>query len=148
VRVLCRHGHYAFYSETEGDIAEFCEHFGITLTREDDYYTFPALKTLDRYSLKGKMFLNLEAEVNYEGRHPWEVMREHGFVYHIGSSRLLPKSSIAVQSNPKLCDGFWIADFSVIQAGAITKTGRRILSYDGFFLDRIMQLRLNEISYE
>lgn len=147
MRVICRHGHFAFYPRTSTDVSRFADYWRITLTRVEDYFTFPALATLPRYSFAGKSYLNLTAVKTYEGRHPWDVMRENGFVYHIASQALFQKNLIAVSVNPVLSQGFWVPPTALVQPGSRDKTGQIILSYSGEYNLHFAELKISEFSY-
>ena len=148
MRVICRHGHIAFYPRKASDVTRFCGYFGVELERVGEYYTFPALAALDRYSIVGNTFGNLPAVKTFEGESPWEIMKENGFVYHIDGEILIPKSLIAIKINPPLVGEFFIAESPLIQPGSRNAAGLQILSYDGEYLDGLFQLRVSEFSYE
>lgn len=148
MRVLCRHGHIAFFPRIASEVSRFCRYFGVELIRVEDFFTFEPLVELDRYSLVGKTYGNLPAVETFEGENPWQVMKENGFVYHIASGLLLSKTSIAVKINPPLVGDFFIAESPLIQPGSRNAAGQQILSYDGEFIDGIFQLRVREFSYE
>src|SRR4051812_4712842 len=93
MRVLCRHGHFAFYPRKASDINQFSQSFGVTLKREEDYYTFPRLQGAPKYSLLGKLYVNLPALATYEGM-PWEVMKANDFVYNVQLGLLVPKLAV------------------------------------------------------
>jgi hypothetical protein len=78
--IKCNHGYYKFYEETPEEIAKFNTFYGQDLTAKDDYYTFAALKDLEKYSIKGALYGALTALESFEGE-IWEVMRKNGFVY-------------------------------------------------------------------
>lgn len=148
MRVLCRHGHLAFYPRTAADVIKFCDFFGVELQRVDDYYTFEPLAELERYSLTGKLYGTLPALTTYEGRAPWEVMRENGFVYHLETEALLAKESVFVKINPPFVGDFFLAETPLIQPGSRNAAGQQILSYSGEFVDGLFQLRVTEFGYE
>lgn len=148
MRIVVRHGHFAFYSGFEGDIFRFCDYFSTNLVRENDYYTFPNLQGLPRYSIKGKKYGNFTASKNFEGPAPWDVMKANGIVYDVAGAALVPKANFAVRADPKLVEGFYLSATSILQPGALTKAGRRIVSYDGFLIEGLWQLRLNGFGYE
>lgn len=147
MRVLCRHGHFAFFPKRANDIAKFCNYYGVELERDGDFYTFPALVGAPRFSLKGKSFLNMTALANYEGRGPLEVFRENGFVFDIEAEEIVLASSIDIQTNPKWTGNFILAEAPLLQPGSRNAAGQRILSYDAEFFQEFFQLRISEISY-
>lgn len=146
MRILSRHGHYAFYPEHSSEIADFCKAFDITLEREDDFYTFPALKGLKDYSLATVVYKDIAATVNYEGK-PWEIMRENEVVYNIGLEKVVPLISITTTLSLTLADGFYNVNVPLIQAGSIVPTGERIVDYDAIFVEEYKQLKVMEVGY-
>lgn len=90
MRVLVRHGHFAFYPHTRDEVIHAQKLFKLELEAEDDYFTFPKLVGLPRWSQIGRPFGGLPALVTYEGRHASDVMRENGFVYSLATDLLMP----------------------------------------------------------
>jgi hypothetical protein len=147
MRVLCRHGHFSFYPRQTSDLAKFAQMFGLTLEREEDYFTFSTLKAAGKYSLAGKPYVNLPALETYEGN-PWDVMRENNFVYHLGLDVLVPKQSI-VSIGELISKGFfYVFSGPILQPGSRTITGDQIMSYSGEFYDDRFYLRILEFAYE
>lgn len=148
MRVLCRHGYFSFYPKRARDVARYARFFDQALVRVSDFYTFEALAELPRYSLTAKVFGNLPALTTYEGRGPWDVMRENGFVYHIQSKLLVPKLTvIGVVQSPR-SDSYGISPAPLIQPGTRDASGEQILSYDAEFIQDSVQLKLIEVDYE
>jgi hypothetical protein len=147
MRVLCRHGHIAFFPRYEYEIFIYNDMFDASLERCGDYYTFPLLAEAPDFSLIGKSYLGLPALVRYEGN-PWEIMRENGFVYNITLGTLVPKALITSSVNPKICGEYSVINGAIIQPGSINFIGQKILSYDAEFLQENMELRIIEYSYE
>lgn len=147
MRVLCRHGHFSFYPRDADDISRFSNYFSVTLKREEDYYTFERLFEAPHYSLLGKPYINLPAIETYEGS-PWDVMRENGFVYHLGTGLIVPKASIVSIVEIPMVGHYFRAGGSLIQPGSRTLLGRQILSYSGEFIKEGLSLRISEFEYE
>ncbi len=147
MRVLCRHGHFAFYPRKASDISKFSNYFDVTLVRERDYYTFEGLLDAPNYSLTGFPFLNLPALATFEGE-PWEVMRENGFVYDLRLGLIVPKLSVIGIVDLPLVGYYFLAKGSLVQPGTRTMIGRQILSYSAEFEDVGSSLKVMEYSYE
>lgn len=147
MRVLCRHGHFAFYPRTSTDIATFVNRYGQELVRAGEFYTFPLLVDAPDYSLQGKPYLNLPALSTFEGK-PWDVMRENGFVYSIATGLLVPKLSVTVFINPPRTGMYLTAETPLIQPGSRNITGQQLLSYDAEFDPKTFILRVREFNYE
>ncbi len=149
MRILCRHGHYAFYPLNSAEISKFCEKYSTTLESEEDYYTFPELIGADRYSLAVKPWLGLlPATKTFEGRHAWDVMRAQEFVFSLQTNLIVPKLSIVgVYDNP-LSTYYWRSTTILPQAGYRDLKGQQILSFDAMHDVRLGETRISSVSYE
>lgn len=147
MRVLCRHGHFAFYPRKASDVARFSNYFSVSLKRERDYFTFERLYGAEKYSLIGKPYINLPAVSTFEGE-PWEVMKKNNFVYHLGLKLLVPKVSVTSLTNLELVGYYFLAGGALIQPGVRTFSARQILSYSGEFAEEGYSLRVTEFDYE
>lgn len=148
MRVLCRHGHFAFFPAHAEDIAKFSDYYDTELVRDRDFYTFPALQDAPRYSILGKPFINLPAIATYEGREPWDVMRENDFVYNLATGLILPKLSILFFDELPQVGLYFLPSTPLLQPGTRNALGRQVLSYDGEYIDNPYQLRITEYAYE
>lgn len=138
MRILCRHGHYAFYPEGPRELGRLAENFSLDFLPERDYFTFAKLAGLETYSIKGKPYGNfLPATKTYQGL-PWEVMRENGFVWSLALKTLVPKSTIVTVAKPSPLAWAWQSQTMFFQAGSLV-SGERIVSFDGN-LDDIRQI--------
>lgn len=147
MRVVCRHGHFAFYPRRASDLSRFSSYFNLNLGREEDYYTFKELVDAPHYSIIGKPYIHLPAISTYEGK-PWDVMRENSFVYHLQTGLVIPKVSVLSMMDLPLVGNYYLAGGALIQPGALDLTGQRILSYTGEFVEEGFKLRVVEFSYE
>ncbi len=148
MRVVCRHGHFAFYPRRAGDINSFAQAFDVELEREEDYFTFSGLAGAPKYSLAAKPYLNLlPATTTYEGA-PWDVMRENNFVYNIALGILVPKLSIIGIADITQHGFFYVCNVPLLQPGVRTLLGRQIMSYSGEFYEERFYLRIAEFAYE
>lgn len=135
MRVVVRHGHFAFYPLKRSDALHFQRVFKLPLFAEDDYYTLEALVGLPRWSQIGALYGGLPAVVTYEGRKPWEVMRENGFVYSLAYETLVPRLTVTDSLAIPQSRDYAVAPKPLIQPGAILTQGLfpgdRILGYQG-----------------
>lgn len=130
-------------------MVDFCSFFDLELVREDDYYTYPALKGLKRYSIVASPYGGLPAVATYEGRHPWEVLRANDLVYSLALEALVPKASVQLLVKPVLVDdGYFVCETPMLQPGSRDALGQQILSFDGFFNRELLELQLVSYSYE
>lgn len=150
MRVLCRHGHFAFYPRNAEEVGRFNRFFDVELQRQDDFYTFEALADLPRFSLTGLTFGNLPALETFEGRNPWEVMAENDFVYSLATGLIVPKLSITIQIKMAQSGYYTIAQTPtpIIQPGTYDQSGQQILSYDAEYDQDLNRLRVLEFDYE
>lgn len=148
MRVLCRHGHFSFYPKTPDDIGLFNRVFDVELEPDSDFWTFPFLVDAPRYSLTVKPWLGVPAIATYEGRGPWEVMRENDFVYNISLGLVVPKLTI-VQTVELPGSGYYFrAPAQLIQPGARDGSGQQVLSYDAEFEQGYQRLKVLGYDYE
>ena len=148
MRIVCRHGHYAFYPLSTSELARFCTKYDAVLVPEEDYYTFEALQGAERYSLAAKPWLSLPALVTYEGRHAWDVMRENDFVFSLALKTIVPKLSIVgVYNNPRSAY-YWRAVTILPQAGYRDMSGQQILGFDAFHDVDLSETRIVSVNYE
>lgn len=131
MKVVAKHGFVYFYPQRPDDLIRFKRTFGVTLAAENDYFTFPALVGLPRYSITGAMYGNLPALKTYEGRDAAEVMRENGFVYSLKAEALVPKQLILGAVTLSQTLNYAIAPMVFLQPGLRLSTGERLLGYNG-----------------
>lgn len=149
MRVLCRHGHFAFYPRYAGDIARFTKYYDITLQRDGDFFTFPPLVKAPRYSIALTPYINIPAVKTFEGQAPWEVFRENGFVYHMQTGLIIPKLSvITLVDLPQSNYCYMLPPNKLLQPGTYLYTGQQVLSYDAEFVQDTFTLRISEVSFE
>lgn len=146
MRILCRHGHFAFYPKDAREVSQFAALFDVDLVRVGDFYTFAFLEDVPDFSIQGKTLKGLPATKTFAG-HPWEVMRENNFVYSLALNALVLKSLVVTPIFLQLTDDFWISDVPIIQPGSRIATGQQILSYDAEYIPEASQLRVYEVQY-
>jgi hypothetical protein len=147
MRLICRHGHYAFFPRTASDISRFSNFYGQELVREGEFYTFPFLKGIQDFSIAALPIKNLPALKTFEGK-PWEVMKENGLVYSLSLKVLVPKASITFLVNPPQTGFYFTSQTPLIQAGSRNALGLQLLSFDAEYQFDINKLRVREFSYE
>lgn len=146
MRILCRHGHFAFYPRGVSDIARFVNRYGVSLQRVQDFYTFESIAEAPDYSITGKTYVNLPATETYEGN-PWDVMRENGFVYDLSTSLLVPVDAISILINPARTGLYFTSQTPLIQPGSRNIAGDTIMTYDAEFDFSAFMLRVREFQY-
>ncbi len=147
MRVLCRHGHFAFYPREAGDINRYARHYGQELVRDGDFYTFPRLQGAPKYSLQGKPYLTVPAVKTFEGE-PWEVMKENGWVYLIAADIIVPKATIVGKAPLSETVFYFLAQNILVQPGSFLANGEKAMSYDGEFSQKTFQLRITGFDNE
>lgn len=146
MRILCRHGHFAFYPKNENEIYRFENLFDEEIVRVDDFYTFDFLSEAPDYSLIGKNYLGLPAVAGFEGN-PWDVMEANGFVYNVALGLVVPKTTILTVVSIDISESFYTTENPFIQPGSLNVDGSRILSYDANYSVDTSQLRIFEVQY-
>lgn len=143
MRVLCRHGHYAFYPERSSDVSRFANFYRVPLVRDGEFYTFEGLRGLPCYSLAGKDYGGIPAVATFAGA-PWDVMRANGFVWSLSLKRIVPAATHAgiIYQMPNV--GYYYAPQvrGIPQAGAMVGT-TRTLSFDAI-VEPTMSVRVLE----
>ena len=147
MRLLCRHGHFAFFPRKSTDLARFASAFGVVLERDDDFYTFPELVNAPTYSLAGAPLLGMVATKTFAGK-PWEVFRENQAVYHLSSGLLIPKASVMVSVSLPQNGYYFLPSTPIIQPGSRLPNALQIVSYDGEFLQDSFKLKVSNYAYE
>lgn len=135
MRVVVRHGHFAFYPEARDDVLRFQRLFKLKLVAESDYYTLEGLVGLPRWSQVARPFGSLPANVTFEAPRPWDVMAANGFVYSLGLGSLIHYAAVAeTVSLPQSLD-YAIASKPLVQPGSILSgaaiPGNVLLGYSG-----------------
>ncbi len=122
MRVVVRHGHFAFYPRDREEVLKFRRRFGFMLFAEDDYFTFISLVNLPKYSLIGIPYglLGTPALITYAGSHPYEVMRANRFVYSMKTLTIVPVLTFAPFAiNLRQSGDFLISPRSFVQPGCL-----------------------------
>ncbi len=122
MRVVVRHGHFAFYPRDQTEILKFRRIFNTMLFAEQDYFTFIGLLNLPTWSQIGLPYglLGTPALVNYAGSHPWEVMRANRFVYAMALSLIVPAATFATFSvNLRQGNDIVLSPKSFLQPGCL-----------------------------
>lgn len=149
MRVLCRHGHYAFFPRDKSDLGNFTSIFGVSLKPEKDFFTFPLLVGAPNYSLSVMPWLNLVAVKTFEGE-PWEVMKANGFVYNVSLGIIVPKEMVLSTCRPALVGSYFLLETLLLQSGSrnLAFGFQQILSYDAELDSGYHRLLLRSFSYE
>ncbi len=140
MKVICRHGHFAFYPGTAEDIARFQRLFETPIVAEADYFTFEGLLGLPKWSQVLKPYGLLPAVVTFEGPHASDVMRENSFVYSIVTGLLVPTSAITEVISLPQTQNAYLASKLLLQPGCVLTTGDRLLGYRGFIDLKLQRL--------
>ncbi len=121
MRVVVRHGHFAFYPHDKTEVLHFRRIFENMLFAEDNFFTFIGLVNLPRWSQIGKPYglLGTPAIANYAGE-PYEVMRANRFVYSMKTALIVPSATFAAFSiNFKQSSDFIISPIPFVQPGCL-----------------------------
>lgn len=146
--VNCRHGHIAFYPDSLSDITRLSRNFGVTLVKDGDLFTFPALAGAPRWSLPALTWLGVPAVVAFEGRNSWDVMRENGFVFNVALQRVVPKETVVGSVSIQGTQDYFMVAGGIIQPGMRDDSGAQVLSYHGRLDLNLGTFRLTEFAYE
>lgn len=143
MRVVCRHGHFAFYPKDQTEVLRLKTVYDLELEAENDYFTFPGLIGLPRWSQAGLVYAApIVASVTYEAQNPWEVMRANDVVYSLALGTLVLSASITEQVRLSQTDACAVVRKILIQPGSILPTGVPLLGYVGEMDLRLQRLYL------
>lgn len=140
MKVICDHGFFKLYPVAKDDLRRFERVQGLKLEPNGDHFTFPVLRELPRFSIKGVPFGGLPATETIEGRDAGDVMRANKLVYSIALKALVPYSVVLPQISLMLSADYAIVGRVLLQPGTILQNGKRILSYDGVMNQDYQQL--------
>lgn len=137
MRVVVRHGHFAFYPRNREEVLHFRRIFKFALVSERDYFTFSGLVGLPRWSQIGRDFCGIPAIVNYEGRDASDVFRANSFVYSMQAEIAVPAATtyVASQINFQQSRDTLLSPRPFVQPGVLLTVDRTprgmLLSYTG-----------------
>lgn len=131
MKVICRHGHFAFYPTDRREVIRFEKVFALRLYAEDDYFTLSGLVGLPRWSQIARTYGTLPAVATYEGRNAWEVMAANEFVYSLVTGLLVPQAAIIDTVRLRQTQECALAPKPLVQPGSVLEEGGRLLGYDG-----------------
>lgn len=135
MRVVVRHGHFAFYPHARDEVLRFRRLFKIALVADDDCFTFADLAGLPAWSQAGRVFGTLPATVTIAGRHAWEIMQANDYVFSLTTMTLVPR--LAISSTVSIPQGrdYLVAPSPLVQPGSVLLTGtvpgNVLLGYQG-----------------
>jgi hypothetical protein len=115
-------------------VINFTRLFKIALERESDYFTFPELVGLPRWSQIGRPYGAedaLPAVANFEGQNAWEVMQANGFVYSLATGLLVPFTAIVSQVTLRQTLDCAISPNLIVQPGSLVIGTGIIVGYHG-----------------
>lgn len=102
MKLVVRNGHFAFYPRDRTELLKFRRLYTqlptSMLFAQEDYYTFVGLLNLPRWSQIGVPYGGTPALLNFEGKHPHEVMRANRFVYSMQTALIVPSLTYAAVS--------------------------------------------------
>lgn len=145
MRIRCNHGFFIFRETKVGQVSDFMSRFGFSLVPWGDDYTFSALLSAPRYSIKGKSILGVTATKNFEGE-PWEVFEANGLVYDFGQGRVVPIASITKSTTVQLAGNRFISP-GLILPGSVTADGDRVRDYSAWYSRDTLRFLYSEVSY-
>ena len=94
MRIICETGFYKFFPEKIAQIKRFQTKFGIELVPCEDYFTFPILAALPKFSFIGHPYSGLIVGLaNHAGKRE-EVLAANGLTYSVNLNRLVLASTL------------------------------------------------------
>lgn len=134
MKIICRHGHIAFYPSSKTELVNFKRLFKLLLVAERDYFTFETLVGAPNWSQTGRPYggiVGTPAVVTFAGDHPWEVMEANGFVFSLTTRLLVPYTTIVETISLKQTQDCLISSRIIPQPGSVMNGGNVLLGYHG-----------------
>jgi len=93
VRIVCETGFYKFFPDTIAEVKRFSTKYGVELVQCEDYFTFPILAALPKFSFIGHPYSGtILGLANHAGKRE-EVLAANGLTYSVSLNRLILSSS-------------------------------------------------------
>lgn len=146
MKVLCRHGHYAFYPKNDREVFDFSQYFQRKMIFVDDYYTFEKIGLLAQYGIKNQNYGGSILSTTASG-HAWEVFKENSLVYNLNTDIVVPIASITSLANIKRVYASYQVDNIFLQAGSIYN-GKRVIDFFGEYEIKNQRLNLSGLYVE
>lgn len=143
MKVNCLHGFFIFEETSVGQVSDFMALTGLSLVQWRDAYTFHALATSPRYSIKGAPIHGIPALKTFEGE-PWEVFEENELVYDFTSGQVVPITSVAVRTTVKPAGNRYISP-GLILPGSLLPDGSRVQSFSGWYSRQTLRWLYSEV---
>lgn len=94
MRIICETGFYKFFPETIAEVKRLSTKYGIELVQCEDYFTFPILAALPKFSFVGHPYSGtILGLANHAGKRE-EVLAANGLTYSVSLNRLLLSSTL------------------------------------------------------
>lgn len=111
MKIICKNGYYKFYPQKTGDLTLY----GQKLVPLKDYFTFPSLAELPKYSIQNQLFWGIiPAEKTFCGR-PEELLKVNNLTFNLDLNTITPTrlvlnladyASGAYKSSPNLIQAY------------------------------------------
>lgn len=145
MRIRCLHGYFIFTELKVGQVSDFISRYGFDLVAIGDHYTFSALESAPKYSLKNKTLLGNVATSNFEGE-PWQVFEKNGLVYDFDKGLVVPINSITKVTTIDQAGNKFVSP-GLILPGSTTVGGERVKDYSAWFSRDTLTFLYSEVSY-
>jgi hypothetical protein len=144
MRIICKNGFYKFFPQQIAEVARFSAKFGVELVECEDYFTFPALEALSKFSFIRQSYGGLVGVANYCGNRE-EILGANGFSLYLPTQKLVLKSLIFEKINYSYSN-FYFTD-TLPQAYSYDENGK-ISGFNGFVDVDYMRFKIEKFFYE
>jgi len=94
MRIICETGFYKFYPNSIAEVKRFGTKYGIELVECEEYFTFPILAALPKFSFIGHPYSGVILGLaNHAGKRE-EVLHANGLAYSVSLNRLILSSTL------------------------------------------------------
>ena len=146
MKIRCSHGFYYFREEKIGEISDFISLYGLSLSAENDYYTFDLLLGAPKYSILGNTYLGADVIKTFEGE-PHEILRQNELVYNFQKGVVEPISNVSINISIFNAGNYYSSN-GLIVAGSIMDDGQRVRDYSATFTKGSRVFKYSEVNFE
>lgn len=129
MRLKIENSFYKFYPISKHEL-DLLKNRGFSVEPYRDYFTFPILKSLNKYSIENLPYSNTAAIATYCGRAE-DVLLQNKLVLDLSLQILKPLSLIVSRLDYSVLDFFMFNGLP--QCGAFMKNGKRLKSMSGYW---------------
>lgn len=146
MKIKCNHGYFRFYEIRVGEISNLIKRTGFDLVSKNDYFTFSDLIDAPRYSLEGKILIDIPAIKSFEGEE-WEIFEQNNVVYDFTTGFVVPIASIITRTKIEAAGNrYLVTNGGLLLPGSITTAGK-VKGYSAWYSSDRQTFLYSEVSF-